>query len=219
MADVQNRITNFLQNPFTRQVAKGAPFLLVSGLAGVTLGSLLASPGGVAIVLGGLAINVTSDIIKQLTDPTRDDFIADDDQRSDVLRQELERGNTDVQALTAGLLVHEGATVADALPDASQSEIVSALDTGMKQAGGPLAAIAPRYVEALRDPATDWEHLRAELKTTVSTSTQSRKATNIRRGQQLSEGYDHSSQTAEATEDIEDFNQVAKRNPGGTQPG
>jgi hypothetical protein len=217
MADLAARLHEFWHNPHTRRLARSAPLALLAGCAGATLGTLVALPGfaatGLGIVLGGLSINLTSDLISKLTDPALDDL-----EREASLEQALAQGDLDAQALTAALLTREGATIAQALPEASRNDLTSALGQAMQQAGGPLAAIAPRYAAALRNPATDWERLRKDLYETVSTSTQTRKATNIRGGKQLSEDYDHSSQTAEATQDMEGFDQIAKRNPGRQKP-
>jgi hypothetical protein len=217
MADLAARLHEFWHNPHTRRLARSAPLALLAGCAGATLGTLVALPGfaatGLGIVLGGLSINLTSDLISKLTDPALDDL-----ERDMLLEDALKQGDPDAQGLTAALLLNQGPTVAQALTEATRQELTDQLAEGMQQAGGPLAAIAPRYAAALRDPATDWERLRKDLYQTVSTSTQTRKATNIRGGKQLSEDYDHSIQTAEATQDMEGFDQIAKRNPARQKP-
>jgi hypothetical protein len=217
MDNLTTRLQQFWNNPQTRRLARSAPLALLAGCAGATLGTLVALPGfaatGLGIVLGGLSINLTSDLISKLTDPALDDL-----ERDILLEDALKQGDPDAQGLTAALLLNQGPTVAQALTEATRQELTDQLAEGMQQAGGPLAAIAPRYTAALRDPTTDWERLRKDLYQTVSTSTQTRKATNIRGGKQLSEDYDHSIQTAEATQDMEGFDQIAKRNPGKQKP-
>jgi hypothetical protein len=220
MEDLQTRLHDFWQSREARRIARGAPLLLLSGLAGATLGTVAALPasaaGGVLGILTGLSVNFTSDVIKQLVYPERDDFIADEDTREDVLRQELEQGNADAQLLVSLLLNHAGPNLAQALPADTRDERAADIGRAMQQAGGPLAQIAPRYAAALRDPATDWDRLRAELAKTVSTtSTQTIEAANISDTEQRSTGYDYSDQKAKAQQDITGLKQIASRNPGG----
>jgi hypothetical protein len=187
MADLAARLHEFWHNPHTRRLARSAPLSLLAGCAGVTLGTLIALPGfattGLGVVLGGLAINLTSNLISKLTDPDLDDL-----EREASLEQALAQGDLDAQALTAALLTREGSTIAQALPEASRNDLTSALGQAMQQAGGPLARIAPRYAAALRDPMTDWNRLQVALSTDIQQTYLEMKAKNIRESPMRVEG-------------------------------
>lgn len=70
---------------------------------------------------------------------------ADDDSREAAIAEGLRQRDPAVLRLVAEALLHARPDLASALPAATRTELAAALSGGMAQAGGRLAAIAPRY--------------------------------------------------------------------------
>ncbi len=166
MTSLHTRLRDYLAGPGTAQLAQVAPLSFVAGCTGAIIAALVGMPGfaasGLGIVLGGLAINFSSSLIDRI-------LLADSDrQRSQVIEQGVRDGDRDVQALVAGALIQAGAEMSQAIPAADRDALIGDLHTGMQQAGGSVATIAPRYTAALRDPQTDWAALQAALRETIT---------------------------------------------------
>jgi hypothetical protein len=132
----------------------------------MVLGAVIGAPGfaasGIGVVLGGIAINLASSAMEPILSAP------DDDQRTQALEQGLAQHDEDVTTLSAAVLAHAGPDMVQALPQSSREDLIAGLEKAMQEAGGPLAAIAPRYADALRSSVSDWTRLQADLKQTIS---------------------------------------------------
>lgn len=166
MTNLQTRLREYLAAPTAVQLAQVAPLSFVAGCSGAIIAALVGTPGfaagGLAVVLGGLAVNFTSSLIDRII------FADNDHQRVQIVDAGLRAGDRDVQTLAAGALTQAGTEVAQAVPAADHTDLITDLQAAMQQVGGPLAAIAPQYAAALRNPQTDWAALQAELRATIT---------------------------------------------------
>lgn len=190
------------------QKALSAPLGIVAGCAGAILGAVIGLPAfaqsGIGVVLGGLAINMTSSLLDGILQPQ-----TKEKERIKLLQTGLATQDPDVQAVVAALLSQYGEQVAQAIPDDERDEVLTELHEEMQEAGGPLEAIAPRYTAALRNPATNWEELQASLHPAIMTTYQRMTAQNIRNTAQEVYNQDgHIDQTMHATGDIEGSRQT-----------
>jgi len=166
MADLRTRLSTWFDDPAARRLARVAPAALLAGGVGVTLGAVIGLPAfaasGLGIVLGNIAANLTSALIQPILEAV------DDDARADAIAHGLTQNDPDVAALAAAALAYAGPELTQALPDATRTDLIAALERGMRDAGGPLAVIAPRYAAALRDPQADWAAVQIELRRMIA---------------------------------------------------
>lgn len=172
------------------ELATEAPKAFDVGLVAGTLGALLALPAFAAtplgIIVAGLAINRVSAYIDRLRAPS-----LSYSERNAILNEGIKANDPDVQQLVAATLVEAGSTIIEVLPPTQRQELASAIGQGMKEIGGPVAAIAPRYAAALSNPQTDWAALQQELHHTITSVRQTMEASDdavISGGQQHVEG-------------------------------
>lgn len=161
MTDLHARLQAFFGASTTRMLARVAPLTFLAGGIGTTIAAVIARPefatSGWGVVLGGLAVNLTSSLIYDIVNAPSDDA------RAQIVEQGIEHEDRDVLTLSAAALVAAGPDLAQALPETSSRELIDGLEHGMRQAGGPLERLAPRYAGALREPNADWAALRDEL--------------------------------------------------------
>ncbi len=161
MADLPANLKDFFGSSQTRTAASVAPLLLVAGASGLILGAAIATPAfataGLGLVLTSLAANMTSSMVYDLVKPE-----LDDERREQLIARGLEQRDPGVIRLVAEALTQAGPDLARALPDATRTQLVALLESGMQEPGGALAVIAPRYADALRNPPADWRALQAE---------------------------------------------------------
>jgi hypothetical protein len=166
MTDLHARLRAWFDNPAARRLAKAAPSVLLAGGVGATLGVVVGLPtfaaSGQSIVLGGIAVNLTSSIIQELL------LVGDDDQRAEIVQRGLDAHDPDVTTLAAAALVHAGPELAQALPAPQRDDLIAGLERAMREAGGSLDAITQGYAAALRDPRADWAALQNELRQTIA---------------------------------------------------
>ncbi|MEI8166711.1 MAG: hypothetical protein WCG26_10030, partial [Chloroflexales bacterium] len=161
MSTLLQRLTEYLAAPSTMDLAEAVPLGVLAGASAATIAAVIGMPAfttsGLGVILGGLAVNFTSALIDNILNATSDR------ERRKLIQQGLQAGDPQVQTLVAGAMVYAGPDVAGALPLADRTDLVTALEQGMRDAGGPLAAIAPRYAAALRAPNADWAALQGTL--------------------------------------------------------
>lgn len=176
MSTIATRLKHFFSAPATRTWAEGAPLLVAAGAASAIIGAAAATPAfasaGVGMVLTSVAANLASSIAYDLVKPE-----LPDDERERRIARGLRQRDPAVIRVVAEALVAGGADVAQALPADTRAELIAALQEGMAEPGGALAAIAPRYAQALASPATSWPALTAELHATVRAVSQTIEAT------------------------------------------
>ena len=170
MSTLLQRLTEYLAAPSTMDLAEAIPLGVLAGASAATIAAVIGMPAfttsGLGVILGGLAVNVTSALIDNILNATSDR------ERRKLIQQGLQAGDPQVQTLVAGAMVYAGPDVAGALPLADRTDLVAALEQGMREAGGPLAAIAPRYAAALCAPNADWAALQGTLGRELATLTQ-----------------------------------------------
>ena len=173
MADLNARLHDFFS---ARTLLKSTPLWVLAGGAGAVIGAAIGDPHwaqtGVGTILASLGANVTSSMVYDLAKPD-----LDDETREELIARGLEQRDPGVIRLVAEALTQARPELAHALPDATRTKLVELLERGMHGAGGALAAIAPRYSEALRNPPADWQALQAELQQTISRVSQTMEAT------------------------------------------
>jgi hypothetical protein len=166
----------FFGETTTRRLARVAPATLLAGATGLTLAALMSAPGfadtGTAVVIGGIAVNFTSSLLEQLVMLP----LEAEEEREHLIDQGLQQRDPGVTNLVAATLTAAGPEIAQALPETGHAQIITGMETAMQQAGGPLAAIAPQYTAALRNPQTDWDALQAALRTTITRVSQTMEA-------------------------------------------
>ncbi|NTU80758.1 MAG: CHAT domain-containing protein [Chloroflexales bacterium] len=167
MADLLQRLKDYLAAPSTLDLAEAAPLGVLAGASAATIAAIIGMPAfattGLGAILGGLAVNFTSSLIDKIL------TAAGERERRKLIQQGLEGHDRDVQTLVAGAMVFAGPEVATAIPDTDRAELVAALEGAMRKAGGTLAAIAAPYGAALRDPAADWGAVQAALRQEAAT--------------------------------------------------
>lgn len=211
---IRDRLRAFFASPLAAGYAQMVPLSLLAAGIGTTLGAVIALPAfatsGLGIVLGGVAVNLASGLIQQIIDAP------DDTARGKLVQQGIKQGDPDVTALAASTLAYAGPDLVPALPDTQRDTLLSALDDGLREAGGSLEALAPRLLAALRDPAADWAALRADLVGDVTTLRQVQEAANMIRSHQHAEGAARRvEQIQKATGSITDSSQtyIGRRSP------
>jgi hypothetical protein len=144
---------------------------VLAGGSGAVIGAAICDPHwaqtGIGMVLASLGANVTSSIVYDLLKPH-----LDDESREELIARGLEQRDPGVIRLVAEALTRAGPELASALPDTTRTKLVELLERGMQEPGGALAAIAPRYAGALRNPPADWTALQAELQQTITSVSQ-----------------------------------------------
>jgi hypothetical protein len=168
MPDLHAPLNAYFAESSTRRLLRSAPIAALAGGSGIVLGLIVASPAfaatGTAIILGGIAINVVSSLLEQLVNLP----LEAETEREALIERGLTQGDQSVLAAVAAALVQAGPEVARALPATQRAELIDGLQHGMAQAGGPLAAIAPRYAAALSEEQADWGNLREALRQAIS---------------------------------------------------
>ncbi|MFL5807374.1 MAG: hypothetical protein ACJ8CR_37300 [Roseiflexaceae bacterium] len=168
MADLHARLRDYFS---ARTLLKSAPLWALAGGAGVIIGTAIATPAfataGLGLVLTSLAANMTSSMVYDLVKPE-----LDDERREQLIARGLKQRDPGVIRLVAEALTQAGPDLARALADATRTQLVALLESGMQEPGGALAAIAPRYADALRNPPADWRALQAELQQTITSVSQ-----------------------------------------------
>ncbi len=165
-----DRLRTFFAPSLARGMARAAPLLLVASASGALIGADLAGAASLVSGLVALGANLGTNLLASMVyDVIKPD--QDDDTRADTIVRALEARDPATGALVATALIDAGPEVAQALPEAGRDVLLGGLEAGMRQAGGALAAIAPRYAAGLRDPQTDWTALQAALGQTVEQTT------------------------------------------------
>lgn len=169
MSDLESRLRGVFSERSARRLARVAPATLLAAGCGAALGALLAAPGFAAsaagVVIGGIAVNITSSWIEKLfTLP-----LEDEDGRAELIEQGLAANDAATQAVVAATLAAAGPDVARALPADGRAELIGGIERGMQDAGGALAALAPTYAAALRAPEqADWNAVRVAAQQQIS---------------------------------------------------
>ncbi len=167
MTDLSSRLRALLASQHIRTLASLAPLGVVASGAGLVIGAAVASPALAAAGLGGIltsfATNVMSSVVYDIVKPD-----LDEGERERKIAQGLKDHDAGVIRLVAEALTAAGPDLAQALPDATRAELIAALEQGMREAGGPLDAIAAPYTAALGQPQTDWAVLQGELRRTIA---------------------------------------------------
>jgi hypothetical protein len=172
MTDLNTRLRDFFS---ARTLLKSTPLWVLAGGAGAVIGAAVGDPHwaqtGIGMVLASLGANVTSSIVYDLVKPD-----LDDEGREELIARGLEQRDPGVVRLVVEALMQAGPELAGALPDATRTKLVELLERGMHDSGGALAAIAPRYADALRNPPSDWRAPQAELRETITKVAQTMEA-------------------------------------------
>jgi hypothetical protein len=100
----------------------------------------------------------------------------DDAARTQAIQRGINAGDAQVIALAAESIVAAGPNIAQALPAANRAMLITAIGTGLAECGGALAAIAPQFSAALRDPSTNWAAVQQALNATIASVTQTMEA-------------------------------------------
>jgi len=171
MDNVQARLQALFSERSALRLARVAPAALLASGAGVALAALLGVPGFVStaagVIIGGIAVNLTSTWLEKLVALP----LEAEAEREQVIEGALAANDPAVQRLVAAVLAHAGSQLAGALPEAHRAELVTGLERAMQEAGGPLAALAPTYAAALREPGhTDWQRLLDTARQQLSTA-------------------------------------------------
>jgi hypothetical protein len=85
-----------------------------------------------------------------------------------AIEEGIKRNDVDVLTLAAAALTYAGPDLSEALPEQNREDLIDSLHFGMDKAGGPLAAIASSYTEALRNRSDDWSSLQIGLRRTIN---------------------------------------------------
>ncbi len=120
---------------------------------------------GLGMVLTSLAANFTSSMVYDLIKP---DLDADEPRAARSPRACKQRDPRRPPAGGRGAGRRRAGCGACASRWHHAQSSSSCIERGMHDSGGALAAIAPRYTEALRSPPDDWQALQAELQQTIS---------------------------------------------------
>ncbi len=159
MHSFRKTVQQALTSPTAATLAKHAPFALLTLFSGGMLGAVAATPAlataGAGMLAAGVATNIVSSLLYDIFKPG-----TSEDERSAAIQRGLEAGDSQVQALVAGVVLDAAPILAE---DAYLAPtVVPALLNGMKQAGTVLSELASRLEPALQNPATDWNAFRTE---------------------------------------------------------
>lgn len=205
MSDLRTRLHTYLTAPGTWQIPAHG---VLAGCAGTVLSALVEVPGfappGAGVVLGGVAITITSPTIGRILAPDTSER-----ERVRLIVTGLEQHDPDMQALVGTLIGQVGAALSQALPPDERDDTIATLERGMQQAGGVLAALAPRYTAALRNPHTDWGAFQRSLHQHIATVHQDIRAANVIDTSQDAHHDGSITQTIHATQDVRGVTQRA----------
>jgi hypothetical protein len=164
MANLREKLRAFFSETSTLRLARMAPATLLAGSTGIALAALIGVPGFAAtaggILIGGLAINITSTWLEKLVMLPLENSA----ERETLIQQGLAAGDPGMAQLVAAILLQSGHELARALPEEQRDTIIAGLEQAMQTTGGALADLAPGYAAALHNPQTaDWLALQAIL--------------------------------------------------------
>jgi hypothetical protein len=162
MTNLVTRLRALFDLPQTRLLAQLAPLGIVASCAAAVIGAAIANPAlvttGLGAILAGLATNATSSLLYDIIKPNQAEHV-----REQAIVAGLKARHPDVIQLVAEALIAAGPDLAQVLPEDARAELIAALEQGMREPGGALAAIAPYYSSALRDVDANWRTLQQEL--------------------------------------------------------
>lgn len=169
MRDLTARLRDLFGERSALQLARVAPAALLASGTGVALAAMLGVPGFVStaagIIVGGIAVNLTSTWLEKLVSLP----LEAEAEREETIQAALAANDPAVQRLVAAVLAHAAPQLAAALPQQGRPELIAGLERAMREAGGPLTALAPGYAAALQAPErADWAGLLSEAKRQIS---------------------------------------------------
>ncbi|MEI8166705.1 MAG: hypothetical protein WCG26_10000, partial [Chloroflexales bacterium] len=168
MADLEARLRMLFNE---RSVRRLAPASLLAVSCGVAIGGMMlgapAFAAGAGVVIGNITVNIASTWIERLFMLP----VEAEAERIELMEEGLAAREPGALAVAAATLAAAGPQVAAALPAASRAALITTVAQGMREAGGPLAALAPTYAAALRTPDhADWANIQAEVQQQIRIS-------------------------------------------------